>query len=215
MNKIEYVFYSGGFDTTYYLLYCLLIKKIKVQPIVVKQKDIDGENMPRISEYHEEISRQNFYKKFKIKYPKLSKNLFDLIIYENETILDEETLNIGKLAFREGIFSREINQLLYFYQVCKDKKIKNAIIGYQKNDGLNDKEKYFFKKILKFKIPLIEISKKDMLNTAKKNKFDSFLYETWSCWFPLPNNKPCGKCALCQITIIDTKLEFPKKNILI
>ena len=50
---------------------------------------------------------------------------------------------------------------------------------------------------------------------SKKYNYDKFLYETWSCWYPLPNNKPCGKCALCKITIVDTKLKFPQKTLLI
>ena len=42
MSKLKNVFYSGGFDTTSYLLGCLVVQKIKVQPIVVKVKFIDG-----------------------------------------------------------------------------------------------------------------------------------------------------------------------------
>ena len=49
-----------------------------------------------------------------------------------------------------------------------------------------------------------------MLDNAIKNGFDSFLYETWSCWNPLPGNKPCKKCELCKKTIVDTKLDFNK-----
>ena len=89
MDKTEYIFYSGGFDTTSYMLECLLIKKIKVQPIIVKVPFIDGKNMRRNSQYHEEVSRQNFYKKFKLDFPNLKNNILDEIIYD-EVKLDDD-----------------------------------------------------------------------------------------------------------------------------
>ena len=213
MSKIEYVFYSGGFDTTSYLLECLLVKKIKVQPIVVKVPFIDGKDMRRKSSYHEEVSRKNFYKKFKIEYPHLKENLLDEIVY-NDVELDSNTLELGKEAYNKNIFSREINQLLYFHQIAIDNGLY-GVVGYQKDDNIAEGGVQFFKDNFKFKLPLINDTKVKILEKAKKYNYDKFLYETWSCWYPLPNNKPCGKCALCKITIVDTQLEFPKKTSLI
>ena len=210
----EIVFYSGGFDTTSYILDRLITQEVKIQPIVVKVSEIDGTGIDRPSAYQEEISRQNFYTNFKNRYPELSHNLFDEIVYENETILDEETIEIGKYAFKEGIFSREVNQLLYFHQVSKDKNFHYPTIDYQKDDKLTEKDIEFFEKVLKFNIPLVETTKTQMLEKAIENKYDSFLYETWSCWFPQPGNIPCGECALCEITIVDTKLKFPKGTLI-
>lgn len=225
-TKIEYVFYSGGFDTTFYLLHCLIDKKVKVQPIIVKVKYIDGKSSRRISEYHESISRKNFYDKFKITYPHLSDNLLDEIIHENETILDNETLEYGREAYLGGIFSRGINQLLYFHQVCKDNGYDGVVVGYTKDDGLDSSffnDEFILKenhpKSMKWannlKMPLINLTKKEMLKIAEDNLYDSFLYETWSCWSPKIDNTPCGECELCKITIVDTKLSFPKPIYLI
>lgn len=211
MNEIEYVFYSGGFDSTSYLLECLIVKQIKVQPIVVIAPSIDGKNFRRNSFYHEEISRQNFYRKFKLKYPRLARNLLPEVTHKNTTILDKSTLDIGKRAFRSGVFSREVNQLLYFHQVCKDFNLPNAVVAYQKDDMLTDKDIEFFKNEFKFDIPLINVSKQDFLTKAQKYGYDKFLYETWSCWNPQPGNIACGECDLCKITIVETKLTFPKK----
>ena len=210
MSMIENVFFSGGFDTTSYILECLLLKKIKVQPIVVQAKYIDGLSTRRSSEYHEEVSRKNFYKKFRERYPKLSNNLLDEIRYENVT-LDNDTLNIGKIAFEQGIFNRPITQDLYFHQTAKDNNL-DVVVGYQKDDGFSEKDKLFFKDNLNFRIPIIDVSKKELLNTAIKNEYDSFLYETWSCWYPKENNQPCKECTLCKITIVETKLKFPIVN---
>jgi len=210
MKDVEFVFYSGGFDTTSYLLECLLLKKIKVQPLIVKSPYIDGEGMTRISNYHEEIARNNFYYKFKNTYPSLSNNLLNEIVF-TDVILDSDTIQIGKDAFNKKVFSREVNQLLYFHQICKDNNL-DAVVGYQKDDIESENDIIFFKKNLNFRTPLLNYTKHDLLNKAIKNKYDSFLYETWSCWNPLPNNKPCGKCELCKITIVETRLKFPIKT---
>lgn len=212
MNEIEYVFYSGGFDTTSYLLQCLLVKKIKVQPIVVKVQYIDGINMKRNSSYHEEVSRQNFYKRFKKEYPHLKENLLDEIIIKNVE-LDNNTIKLGKKAYNKKIFTREVNQLLYFHQICINNNLE-AVVGYQKDDNVSTKGWKFFKDNFKFRIPLVNDTKDDMLKRAKENGYDNFLYETWSCWYPLSDNKACGKCALCSITIVETQLKFPQKNII-
>lgn len=213
-DRVEHVFYSGGFDTTSYLLECLLVKKVKVQPIVVKTFDIDGFGKERLSAVHEEVSRQNFYVKFRKRYPELSNNLLQEIIHDNDIVLDEETLSIGELAYSNNIFSRKINQLLYFYQASKDNNYQNTVIGYQKDDGINVKKKKFLTEVLNFKIPLADFTKKQMLEKGIIHGYDSFLYETWSCWYPQKGNTPCGECNLCKITIVKTKLQFPTNTII-
>lgn len=214
-NKdVEFVFFSGGFDTTFYLLECLLLRKIRVQPLVVKVPFIDGVGIRRASEYQEEVSRNNFYDKFRKQYPLLQKKLLQELTFVNKTILDKETLELGKEAFSRNIFSREVNQLLYFYQVCKDYKLTNCAVGYQKDDNFSDEGVDFLNTKLRFKTPMSNLTKREMLDIAIEAGFDSFLAETWSCWYPLPGNKPCKKCDLCKVTIVESKLKFPPKKLL-
>jgi len=61
-------------------------------------------------------------------------------------------------------------------------------------DNPNDKNLNIFKKFL---YPTINVTKKEMFETSKKNHYDDILKETWSCWFPV-NGKPCGKCPMCS-----------------
>jgi 7-cyano-7-deazaguanine synthase in queuosine biosynthesis len=58
--------------------------------------------------------------------------------------------------------------------------------------------------------PLIDKTKKNILEESIENGYEQFLYETWSCWYPNEDNQPCGECALCEITIVETTLEIPK-----
>lgn len=218
MGSIEYVFFSGGYDSTYYLLYCLLIKKVKVQPIVVKVPFIDGVTssgrpFKRNSTFHEEVSRQNFYKKFKDKYPKIASNLLDEIVFNNVTVLDKDTVELGKYGYKNNLLlGRPVTVHLYLHQVCKDIKIDKIAALATKEDNLTEEEKNFVNTKLKFSTPLMEVSKYEMLKNAEKFGFDNFLYETWSCYHPLPFFKPCGKCRLCRDRIIDTYLKGPSAS---
>jgi len=208
----EYIFYSGGFDTTAYLLDCLISRKTIVQPIVVKVPFIDGKEKKRKSAYQEQVSRNNFYSKFKDLYPNLKSNLLNEMVFDN-VILDEDTLKLGKEAYRKGYFSREINQLLYFHQISKNNDIE-GVVGYVKEDVKLPEIWEFFKNNFRFKTPMQHYSKEYLLERAKEYEYDNFLYETWSCWNPQPNNVPCGECALCRITIVDTQLKFKKTSLL-
>ena len=215
MNEVEYVFFSGGYDSTAYVLECLIIKKLKVQPIVIKVPFIDGDNFKRSSLYHEEVSRQNFYLKFKSKYPTLASNLLDEIVYLNETTLDQATLKVGREAYKYGYFGREITMHLYLHQVSKDLKVNNIAAIATKEDKVSEEGKKFLKKYYYFTTPAMDYSKDDFLSNAKEYGYEEFLYETWSCYHPQPDNTPCEKCGLCRKRIIESRLKFPKATLLI
>lgn len=219
LKDIKYIFYSGGYDSTSYLLECLVKNKLIVQPVVVITSYIDGtKDRMRPSFFHEKISRENFYRKFKSTYPKLKDNLLPEITI-NDVSLDEETKEIGIEGYNEGLFTRKTNQLLYFHQTCKNEGYDKVSITYQKDDPFSGRiRKYINKdnppksmgwaKHLEF--PLIDKTKKNILEESIENGYEQFLYETWSCWYPNEDNQPCGKCALCEITIVETTLEIPK-----
>tara|TARA_R110000851_G_scaffold117830_1_gene244821 strand:- start:50 stop:691 length:642 start_codon:yes stop_codon:yes gene_type:complete len=210
MSKIQNVFFSGGYDSTAFLLECLIIKKVKVQPIVVKVPFIDGKYFKRSSLNHEQVSRQNFYTKFKSKYPKLAINLLDEIVCKNETVLDRDTLKVGEEAYRRNIFNRKITVSSYLHQVAKDLKLNNiAVIG-TKEDNFSEEGKKWYNKNYNFTTPMMDVTKVHFFNNAKKYGYEEFLYETWSCYHPLSNNTECGKCELCEKRIIETRLILPK-----
>ena len=52
-----------------------------------------------------------------------------------------------------------------------------------------------------FRFPTLHLSKRAMLNRARHTGFSDFLYNTWSCWYPV-NGKPCGRCIMCKERII-------------
>ncbi len=69
--------------------------------------------------------------------------------------------------------------------------LKKGLRGY--NNSLNIFNKFVFS--------TIKLSKKDMLNIAKRGNYANILKLTWSCWYP-KNNKPCGRCIMCHERIV-------------
>ena len=54
---MEYVFFSGGFDSTAFLLECLFVKKVETTPIVVTDPDLDGQKF----HCHQDVKSRNLW----------------------------------------------------------------------------------------------------------------------------------------------------------
>merc|ERR1712190_201565 len=52
------------------------------------------------------------------------------------------------------------------------------------------------------RFPLVQYSKEDMLEEAKRRGFEPLLEMTWSCWYPKKDGEPCLKCAMCRHRIL-------------
>ena len=202
------IFYSGGYDSTSLMLRCLVTDNLTVQPLVVITPYLDGTSDKfRPSYLHEKTSRDNFYRRFKAKYPNLQHNLLPEITIKH-VVLDRDTRKIGIQGFNSGLFTRKTNQLLYFHQICKDRGYDKALVAYQGDDPFSNRlSSTSWSQYLEF--PIINQTKNDLLQESIKAGYDEFLYKTWSCWYPI-DDKPCGKCRLCEITIVKTGLKIEK-----
>lgn len=202
------IFYSGGYDSTSLMLRCLVTDNLTVQPLVVITPYLDGTSDKfRPSYLHEKTSRDNFYRRFKAKYPDLQHNLLPEITIKH-VVLDRDTRKIGIQGFNSGLFTRKTNQLLYFHQICKDRGYDKALVAYQGDDPFSNRlSSTSWSQYLEF--PIINQTKNDLLQESIKAGYDEFLYKTWSCWYPI-DDKPCGKCRLCEITIVKTDLKIEK-----
>jgi len=118
-----------------------------------------------------------------------------------------------------GYFSRPLNQygilsmysqnLEYPIEICVeqcntglDLLTKQYRIGIAHNCRLIENKPNNLRIFDKFRFPIVHLTKQQMLIIAKKNKYDDILKYSWSCWFPLKNGKPCGKCDMCVHRII-------------
>ena len=223
----EFVFWSGGFDSTSYILESLLVKEKTVQPIVVTEKTIDGFNKPERSTYHEQQARIFLRSQINKQFPKQSKNLLPEKIYSS-VHLTEESYNLGKNLYKLGYWDRPVKQGLFLYEVGKE---LNTYIFY----GVTKEDKsytdlnlhkyvdsnYILQKNYPehlthyryFKNSYLKKTKEDILKIAIKHDFDSLLYNTWSCWYPQRDNSPCGLCEMCKGRIIECKFDISKNFI--
>ena len=225
-NLIEYVAWTGGFDSTFVICKFLFIDNKIVQPIYINPENIDNCktcNYKRNSKNTEltVINKViNYIKKYK---PKYSNNLLPLI-YINKVPYDSKITNE---IFKLKLFSRKNHQYEALSRLSKQKKIyinigivdiigngstdltddiwctylRNHLTQIKNNNNINYKIINKNHPLSYIKFPIAYLTKSKLLKIAKKNKFDNILYMSWSCWFPV-NNKPCGKCPMCKARII-------------
>ena len=110
---MEYVFFSGGFDSTAFLLECLFVKKVETTPIVVTDPDLDGKKFHwtgRECLVFEEDARKKVYK-FVEQQNDSIKNLLKPEIKIDKVVLTEPMISTSKIAFDKGIFPRLYKQV--------------------------------------------------------------------------------------------------------
>ena len=227
---MEYVFFSGGFDSTAFLLECLFVKKVRTTPIVVTTPGLDGKMNDwegRQNHKFEALARQNIYNFISNQTNEVS-ILLQPEITINNVELSNKIVEAGKLAFVKGIYRRPIKQVHYFSQIMEDLNIEGNVLGTFDDNTTNSSPllQYVDKlgnvnvekapKYLKFwkpyKLPYLYQTKKQILERAIKYNYVKALYGTWSCFFPVAG-RPCGECEMCKGRIIDTNIKLTPDNI--
>ena len=108
-KKTIYLFWTGGFDSTYRLFQIILEKK-KVQPIYLNCGNVDSESkIQRQNNKEEIITMKKIRKKILEKIPE-SKNLFLPTQYIISLKKNPEVTHIFKKIHERGFFTRNINQ---------------------------------------------------------------------------------------------------------
>ena len=216
----SYIFWTGGFDSTFRILEALLIDKIKVVPIYISGIiDNDPSKSTRRKNNKQELqSLRKIIKTIYEIYPNFAKNLKPLIIIP-EVKLSNHVINCMDILYKKKMVRRPVCQYGALAQVCLDmnrpielaveKEPQSSMMYssiYNKVEGNKNNRK--IKASVLQKQPELEIykhfifstlhySKKEMLAIAIKNGFDNILKMTWSCWYP-QNGNPCGRCIMCH-----------------
>ena len=227
-NSVIYLFWTGGFDSTFRLVQLLLKNKdninsdnkVYVQPIYVmcpmldsvygfkrKNKELEIKTMKQI--------RQTLYQK----YPNLQKYLLPTRYVTSVHIDIEVTkkyMYISKLKrFTRGISQYErLAQYSYRHprpielglEKCgtgMDRLTKDYRTGYDVNNRVDltkAPKEYIVLKNLRF--PISYLTKQEMVKISKDKGFYFALEMSWTCWYPTKDGEPCGKCNMCRHRII-------------
>ena len=216
-NKINYIFWTGGYDSTFRICQALILEKKTIQPVYISYKHLDNHpknKFKRKSHYQELKTMNDIRNMITFKYPQLSKKLLKTKII-SKLEMDNDIIKSMDNLWKQGRNHRSFSQYGGLAQVTrnlnkdielavensKHSTMRNMVYKYIGKDNLNrniivnpDLDLNIFKHFI---FPTINISKKEMFTIAKKNDFEDILNITWTCWFP-NNGKQCGRCTMCR-----------------
>jgi len=207
------ILWTGGWDSTYRLLYLLVVKHLVVQPYYII--DHRRSSVPNELKAMEKI-RHALAKTYPEKDPLLLPTVFTKKkqIKKNEAITHKfyGIANASRIALGSQIdwlarFADEKG--LFDLEVCHEKKpspsdfdslILPELQGKGHNcrlkNNINNKDLSIFKY---FRFPTVHLTKLDMERLAAKYDFSHMMKLTWFCHKPVKNTIPCGRCNPCKM----------------
>jgi len=212
--KPNYVFWTGGYDSTFRICELLIIYKVPVQPIYLaynldSAKDTDF--WVRKNRKQEKNAMDKIKKALFKKFP-FTKNL----LYNTIFIKENNNHDRYDKAFKELNLwpkKRRIHQYSHLGKISYMMKtyIDIGVLGIHQRKSfvrfLHEnltKEEGNYKLDLNtqhplhyLKFPLFKKTKKMLCQISKKYFFGNILQLSWSCWFPNKNGSTCGKCPMC------------------
>jgi len=223
-NQIN-ILWTGGWDSTYRLLYLLVVKNTVVQPYYI----IDHRRNSAPNELLAMKKIRNLYTKT---YPEKNTLLLPTIFFEKKYIKKNRaiTYKFQRLASRMPLGSQydwlsrfADEQGLSDLEICLEKWSSSSAWdllilpefhgkghGCSLQDTINNQDLSIFKY---FRFPTLHLTKKDMGRLAAEHGFSHIMKLTWFCHKPIKNSIPCGRCNPCKIAkkegIAD---EFAKPN---
>jgi hypothetical protein len=201
-----YVFWSGGFDSTYRICDLVLNQNKLVQPVYIIGKNIDGDDVSRKNIREEIETMDRLYKQINHNGKLLPVIYFDPTKYYSPSIQ-----RATDWIYKEKGFTRNKNQyssmlttciaLNKRIEICSENEPGARFAQYIKRVIEKNKQTpaQLYAKWLRF--PLLYTNKKQILKTARKSGWEDILHQTFSCWFPV-DGKACGKCKMCRERII-------------
>jgi len=213
LNPIN-ILWTGGWDSTYRLLYLLVVKHTVVQPYYI----IDRR---RKSVSNELLAMERIRHAITKTYPEKNTLLLPTIFTEKKHIKKNKAITLKfygiALASRISLGS-QIDWLPRFadehglsdLEICHEKKpspsefdrlIMPQLQGKghdcRLKDTINNQDLSIFKY---FRFPTFHLTKQDMGRLAAEHGFSHMMKLTWFCHKPVKNNMPCGRCNPCIIT---------------
>ncbi len=206
------LFWTGGWDSTFRLIFLILVEKRSVQPYYIIDKDRPSTDfeLKAMESIREELIR---------KYPKTEKKLLPIIwghkekikpnsfITENFCKIDSQICRLGSQY--DWLSRYAIQEDLNDLEICHEKKLAPSDFdkvlfpelfgeghGRRVKESPSKKEMIIFKY---FRYPVAHLTKLDMEELAKKHNFFEILTKTWFCHTPKKNGDPCEVCRPCLL----------------
>lgn len=216
-----YLYWTGGYDSTFRLCFLVIIQQTPVQPIYLSSV-ID--NQPSLSvrrhNHSQELqAMQHILEVLRQRYPSLAHLILPLQIVSKEIPYTPDVKKHMVTLSEQGLLRRPVCQygalaqyalnLQKPIEICVEKDpIHSAMyktVSHQVDTNgrlplLPRSNPLSIFQMLCFST--IQYTKQDMLRIAKQHQFDDILSLSWSCWYPSKDGKPCGRCIMCSDRII-------------
>ena len=218
-----YIFWTGGYDSTYRLFDALINEHKTVQPVYLSGV-IDNEptKYHRKSVSQEQRAMETLREQFLARYPEYQQNFLPTQIVNQVTVSPSVKKAMERLKARNmvrrstcqyGALSQYALNLQQPIELAVEhephssimyRAIYDKVVGQGSYRRINHKlfrtqpELSIYRN---FRFPTLHLSKTDMLNRAKRSGFSDLLKNTWSCWYPV-KGQPCGRCIMCRERIL-------------
>ena len=209
----RYVFWTGGYDSTFRICELLIIYKLPVQPVYLSY-NLDSKNKSdfwvRKNRSQEKEAMEKIRNIINTRFP-FTKHL----LYETIDISDDIIYNSYDEAFLKLNLwpkKRKIHQYSHLGKVSFLMKtyIDTGVLGiHNQTNFVNFLEKHLVEIDNTYRLdlptthplhylqfPLFKKKKKNLCDISRKYNFNDIIKMSWSCWFP-ENGKPCKKCPMC------------------
>jgi hypothetical protein len=226
-KDVHYLFWTGGYDSTFRLCQLLLVEDKPVRPIylmcgnvddsddwltMVSRKNVSTE-ITTMKDIRTELLQNNTHLA-----NKLLPTFYVVSIKKNL----ETTAKFKRLHKYLKYFSRDINQYERMARFSKEFKFPIEVGLENCGTGLDEATKgkrvgqgsscqlmnnlplkYQDLEIFRdFRFPICHLTKEEMKTISLNNNFYYLLVMTFSCWYPDKDGNACGKCQMCKKRII-------------
>jgi len=217
----RHIFWTGGYDSTWRILQALLVDKHVVLPIYLGGTidNFDGK-LKRRSANFELSAMQSIRDEVERSFPSASARLQQLVVVEDVFPGKEVADAMNKLKANDMVRRSRCQygacaQLTCTIRTPVDVSVVEGDFLWHSllphlecqddewlvsDEALEQMPELSIFRWLRF--PLVKYSKESMLEEATRMGFDHLLQKTWTCWYPLQNGDPCGRCDMCKHRIL-------------
>ncbi len=194
MSKTRHIFWTGGFDSTYYLTRCLFEGET-VQPHYIMStgdgRESQAEELRTMNEWRE-LVRQRYFPGFR--------NLLPLNVIRRlpeDPALTKAWTKAGCGNRPEDLVGRQYEAMARYAKAeglhvacCAEQggRLHRNIEAVRKLPGASS-----------LQFVMLEVDKGQMLAWAHEKSVP--LSSTWSCWHPV-DGRPCGLCQMCRERVV-------------
>lgn len=217
------ILWTGGWDSTFRVLYATVVDGIKVEPhyIVDLDRQSSLHELRAISEIRDSLRMSD-----KLAYDRIS----DLQVTLKSEIPDDMVITSSweRLKLRAPLGSQydwiaryakshrlhdlelsvHVDDLAHYFLKGNVEPIPCG--GYRLNQSITGDENIF----ARFRFPILAYSKTKMRDIAKESGFLQILEKSWFCHCPI-NGMPCGMCSPCNYAIKEgMRYRLPRRSLL-